>query len=58
VLLFAVLEFLFHGLVAAAYVLAYSVFGLFAMWHFIFFICGAAALGTSHELRRADGSEI
>jgi len=35
----------------------YGIFGLFAAWHLVVFLCVAAALGFGHELQRADGSE-
>lgn len=35
----------------------YGLLGLFALTHFIVFVCVAAAIGYSHELMRADGTE-
>jgi hypothetical protein len=42
---------------AVAYAAVYGPFGLIAFWHFLLFIVGAAALGATHEMQRADGSE-
>ena len=39
------------------YFAVYGIFGLFAIVHFIVFVCVAAGLGLSHELQRADGTE-
>jgi len=39
------------------YVVVYGAFSLFAVWHFVVFSGLAAALGFSHEMLRADGSE-
>lgn len=39
------------------YLAVYGALGLFAVGHFIVFICGAAALGFTHEMLRADGTE-
>ena len=45
------------GVAMPLYFAVYGVFGLFAVGHFIVFICMAAALGFTHEMLRADGSD-
>ena len=45
------------GVAVPIYFAVYGAFGLFAVGHFIVFICVAAALGFTHEMLRADGSE-
>jgi len=47
-----------YVLVAVAFYFGvYGLLGLFAVGHFIVFVCVAAALGFTHEMLRADGSE-
>jgi len=47
-----------YPLVAVAfYVATYGLLGMYAPWHFVVFVCFASAIGFSHEMQRADGSE-
>jgi len=45
------------GVGVAFYFAVYGLLGLFALGHFIVFVCVATALGFTHEMLRADGSE-
>lgn len=41
----------------ALYFAVYGLLGLIALGHFIVFTCAAAAIGFTHEMLRADGTE-
>lgn len=45
------------GVAFPLYLAVYGALGVLAIGHFIVFLCVATALGFSHEMRRADGSE-
>jgi len=47
----------YAGVGVVFYLVLYGLLGLFAVGHFIVFLCVAAALGFTHEMLRADGSE-